>query len=171
MEVAGYRLGKRPGANIRGKWERKWRMALWNFWWNFILNSIWNLKSPMGKILWNLAGGLFYLPGKHGKFRGEFRGKFRSKFRRIFRNFVSNFRLFSETSFSRRAVLTCSLFEERDSEGMPWGFGVGGWEVNLVNALWGVQAHLYGWSVMPEMFLLSLFLPPLKGREKITQTF
>ena len=48
-----------------------------------------------GRNLVNLGGGLFYLPGKHWKFRGEFRGKFRNKFRRkLFRNFVSNFATF-----------------------------------------------------------------------------
>ena len=35
----------------------------------------------MGKIWWNFWGGLFYLPGKHGKFRREFRSEIRSKFR------------------------------------------------------------------------------------------
>ena len=66
----------------------------------------------MGKIWWNLGGGLSYLPRKHRKFRGEFRGKFRSKFRRKFRKLRLKFRdFFSETSFSRRAVLTnCRFF-------------------------------------------------------------
>ena len=69
-------------------------VCLWNVWWNLIGNSIWNLKSPMGKIWWNFGGGLFYLQGKHGKFRREFRGKFRSKFRRKFQEFRFNFATF-----------------------------------------------------------------------------
>ena len=48
----------------------------------------------MGKIWGNLGGGLFYLPGKHGKFRRGFQGKFRSNFRGTFGNFVSNFATF-----------------------------------------------------------------------------
>ena len=59
-----------------------------------------------GKDLVKFLGGLFYLPGKHGKYWGEFRGKFRSKFQRNFRKLRFKFRDFlSETSFSRRAVL------------------------------------------------------------------
>ena len=69
-------------------------VCLWNFWWSLIWNSIWNLKFPMGKIWWNFWGGLFYLPGKHEKFRSEFRGKFRSKFRRKFRKLRFKFRDF-----------------------------------------------------------------------------
>ena len=70
-------------------------VCLWNFWWHLIWNLIWNLKFLMGKIWWNLGGGLFYLPGKHDKIRGEFRGKFRRKFRKLrfkFRDFFRKLR-------------------------------------------------------------------------------
>ena len=51
---------------------------------------------------------LFDLPGKHHKFRGEFRGRFRQ----IFRKLRFKFRIFfSETLFSRRAVLTLLALE------------------------------------------------------------
>ena len=70
-------------------------VCLWNFGWNLIWNSTWDLKFPMGKICWNFGGGLFYLPGKHEKFRGEFRSKFRRNFRKLrfkFRDFFRKLR-------------------------------------------------------------------------------
>ena len=57
------------------------------------------IESSNGKNLVKF-GGRTFLPAR--KFRGEFRGEFRRKFRKLrfkFRVF------FSETSFSRRAVL------------------------------------------------------------------
>ena len=57
------------------------------------------------------GGGLFYLPGKHENFRGEFRGKFQGQIsEKISETSFQISRLFSETSFSRRAVLR-----------KPWG--------------------------------------------------
>ena len=48
-----------------------------------------------GKNLVKFGGGLFYLPGKHGKFRGEFRGKFSEKISETsFQNFATFFRNF-----------------------------------------------------------------------------
>ena len=63
-------------------------------WWNLIWNLAWNLKSPMGKIWWNLGGGLFYLPGKHENFGANFRANFGANFGENFGDFVSSFATF-----------------------------------------------------------------------------
>ena len=63
-----------------------------------------------GKNLVKFWGGLFYLPGKHEKFRGEFRGKFRSKFRRKFRKLRFKFR-----DFFRKLAFVRIAFSSRNS--------------------------------------------------------
>ena len=57
---------------------------------NFLVKFWLKIEDLVGKIWWNFGGRLFYLPGKHLKFRDEFRGKFRRKFRKL----RSKFRVF-----------------------------------------------------------------------------
>ena len=86
---------------------------------------LWNLKSLMGNIWWNFRGKTF--PPCQESTR-NFGSTFGANFGEIFRNFVSNFGLFSETSFSRRAMLndwfTCKFANRIWTHRFSWTFCV-----------------------------------------------
>ena len=85
-------------------------VCLWKFWWNMLWNSIWNFKFPDGKNLVRFWGTTFLPARKAQKLSGRISGRISEQIsEQIFETSFRISRLFSETSFSRWAVLKICL--------------------------------------------------------------
>ena len=90
-------------------------VCLWNFWWNLIWDSIRNLKSLMGKIWWSFGGRTFRPARKAPETSERISGQISEQISgNISETSFQISRLFSETSFSRRAALRNDYHGPRD---------------------------------------------------------